>query len=205
MAIGQVSAKVVLTVINLVFCVISIVLVMMGAWLFSQYFNYDHVASDKSTLIPSCLTTTVGFLLLLVGILGFIITYKANICLTRLFLVILGMLLIGLIVGSILTYVFRKDIDSTLDSGLKVALEEYASNQYVRKEVDFMQSELKCCGVDNYTDWLETSWYHNQTDPRVPYPASCCQGNCSYLSPDLQLHGEVARILISNFCSSSLD
>jgi len=57
---------------------------MMGAWLFSQYFNYDHVASDKSTLIPSCLTTTVGFLLLLVGILGFIITYKANICLTRL-------------------------------------------------------------------------------------------------------------------------
>lgn len=62
----------------------AIILVMMGSWLFSQYYNYDHVASDKSTLIPSCLTTTVGFLLLLVGILGFVVTYKANICLTRL-------------------------------------------------------------------------------------------------------------------------
>jgi uncharacterized membrane protein len=190
MAIGQVTAKIILTVINLVFCVMAIVLVMMGSWLFSQYYNYDHVASDKSTLIPSCLTTTIGFLLLLVGILGFIVTYKANICLTRLFLVILVFLLIGLIVGSVLAYMFRKDIDSTLDSAMKVAMEDYDSNELVRKEVDFMQSELKCCGVDNYTDWKETSWYHNQTKPRLPYPASCCKDNCTYLFPDPQLHGE---------------
>lgn len=190
MAIGQVAAKVILTIINLVFCVISIVLVMMGTWLFSQYFNYDHLSSDKSTVIPACITSTVGFLLLFVGILGFIITFKANICLTRLFLIVLGVLFIGLITGSILAYVFREDIDSTLDSGLKLALEDYSSNKYVRKEVDFMQSELKCCGVDNYTDWLETSWYHNQTPPRIEYPTSCCQDNCTYQHPDPRLHTE---------------
>ncbi|MFT7808806.1 tetraspanin-3-like [Arapaima gigas] len=46
--------------------------------------------------------------------------------------------------------------------------------------VDAIQEELQCCGVCNYTDWLNTPWF-NQTG-RLQVPHSCCNSvflNCS--------------------------
>lgn len=189
MALGQVTAKTVLTVINIAFCLIAIVLIMMSAWLFSFYNDYDHVASDNSMLVPACVVSAVGLLLLLVGILGFVVTFKEMKCLTLLFLVVMSLLFVALVVGSALAYVYRMDIDSAVDKGLKKALDDYSDDDYVKKEIDLMQTELKCCGVDNYTDWLNTTWYEHQSDRNATYPVSCCENsNCTYRHPDENLH-----------------
>lgn len=191
MACGQVTAKVVQTLINIVFCVIAIVLIMVGAWLFRYYYDYDRVASDSSTLIPACVVSASGIFLLLVGILGFVVTFKETKCLTLLFLLALSLLFVALVVGSVLAYIYRKDIDEAVDKGLRNALEAYVTDDFVRKEIDMMQTKLECCGVENYTDWLNTSWYENQTYPNVTYPASCCENrNCTYAQPDTNLHQE---------------
>lgn len=63
---------------------IAIVLIMVGAWLFSYYYDYDRVASDSSTLIPACVVSASGIFLLLVGILGFVVTFKETKWLTLL-------------------------------------------------------------------------------------------------------------------------
>lgn len=199
MAFGQVTAKVVLTVINLVLCLIAVVLVMMGAWLFSYYYDYNHVATDNSMLIPACVISAVGIFLLLFGILGFVVTFKETKCLTLLYLVLMSLLFVALVVGSALAYVYRIDIDSTVDKGLKTALEAYAGNEYVKKEIDMMQTEMKCCGVDNYTDWLNTTWYHNQSDLNVKYPESCCaNSNCTYGQSDTNLRPEGCYLKMKN-------
>uniref|UniRef100_A0AAZ1X971 Tetraspanin 37 n=1 Tax=Oreochromis aureus TaxID=47969 RepID=A0AAZ1X971_OREAU len=40
------------------------------------------------------------------------------------------------------------------------------------RSVDALQEELKCCGVKNYTDWLETTWFNKSGGLRFPH--SCC-------------------------------
>lgn len=43
-----------------------------------------------------------------------------------------------------------------------------------------------CCGNENYTDWLNTTWYENQKNSSVKYPTSCCsQQKCDYELPGL--------------------
>ncbi len=37
--------------------------------------------------------------------------------------------------------------------------------------VTFLQ--LKCCGVRSYRDWINSTWYKDNTDKEVP--ASCCK------------------------------
>jgi len=53
--------------------------------------------------------------------------------------------------------------------------------------------QLHCCGVDNYTDWLDTKWHASHENES--YPASCCfnktcignytHGNATDLDPNL--------------------
>ena len=39
--------------------------------------------------------------------------------------------------------------------------------------------QLHCCGVDNYTDWLDTKWHAEHKNES--YPASCCSHKiCNY-------------------------
>ena len=43
-------------------------------------------------------------------------------------------------------------------------------------------TQRKCCGVRNYTDWIGTPWYNNQThsNESFDYPESCCpHNNCT--------------------------
>lgn len=52
------------------------------------------------------------------------------------------MLFVALVVGSILAYVYRKDIDAAVDKGLKNALEAYVNDEFVRKKIDMMQTKV---------------------------------------------------------------
>lgn len=52
------------------------------------------------------------------------------------------MLFVALVVGSVLAYIYRKDIDEAVDKGLRNALEAYLTDDFVRKEIDMMQTKV---------------------------------------------------------------
>lgn len=52
------------------------------------------------------------------------------------------LMFVSLIVGSSLAYVYRSAIDSAVDEGMKKALGSYLGDEYVKKEIDVMQTEV---------------------------------------------------------------
>ena len=58
--------------------------------------------------------------------------------------------------------------------------------------------QLMCCGLHNYTDWLNTTWYEEEKNKTVMYPSSCCkEGKCDYSTTtnNTQLYQDVSHPL----------
>ncbi|KAK2164480.1 hypothetical protein LSH36_63g09008 [Paralvinella palmiformis] len=148
-------------------------LICIGAWVYKEYHHYDLIAESLYTLVPATILMAVGVFFFLLGIIGFIGAYKEQKCLLGLFFTILLVILVGMVSTAILGYIKRADVESAVEQGIKQGMDAYNNETVWKNQIDFMQSELKCCGLDNYTDWFQT--------PRKTYPNSCCVNNtCAY-------------------------
>lgn len=71
-------------------------------------------------------------------------------------------------------FMIRRDyLETRIGMEFTNQMENYATNP---QPIDLMQSEVKCCGRFNYTDWFKTEWAnHTQS-----VPLSCCMdaNNC---------------------------
>ncbi|XP_055950933.1 peripherin-2-like [Argiope bruennichi] len=58
-----------------------------------------------------------------------------------------------------------------LREGLKAGMEKYKHIPEIKTEIDRLQLDYKCCGVDNYKTWYNISWidvqYLDTRDPGV--------------------------------------
>lgn len=67
-----------------------------------------------------------------------------------------------MLVGGILGYVYRSDVETSIKKGLQSNIHLYNTNQDAREQWDHLQIDLKCCGIDDFRDWKGT------------IPDSCC-------------------------------
>ena len=122
-----------------------------------------------------------------VGILG-------ALCQARPLLVIFAVTLIIIvileIVGAGLAIYFRNNIRLFLDDGFNRAFKEFnTDDSALDAAVNAYQIQLDCCGAENYTDWVNSTFYlgNNQR-----FPDSCCSadaGNCRGTSSTLRREG----------------
>lgn len=56
---------------------------------------------------------------------------------------------------------------STLKEGIERSMNNYKNET---KPIDVLQTSIKCCGSENYTDWFNTPWAEGQKK----VPTSCC-------------------------------
>jgi hypothetical protein len=134
----------------------------------------------------------VGLVFFLLGIVGCVGVCKEQKCLLCIFFSFMLVIFIGLVVGGVLAYVYRKDIDAAVGKGISNCMQEYdhsGNNTVCTGEIDFMQTEFKCCGESNYTDWENTPWIKKQ-NATVKFPNSCCEQNhCNYSASTLKQTG----------------
>jgi len=183
--------KAFLGILSLVFWGVAAGLMFMGAWMFKEYQHYDEIAEAKYTLISATIIMASGVFLFLLGIIGCVGAFKEQKCLLALFFSVMLLIFVGLVAGSALAYVYRDQVDSRVMDGITEGLDKYGSKNHsvITDEVDFMQSKLQCCGLHNYTDWLNTTWYHGQTNKTVAYPNSCCvDGKCDFANNSTVLY-----------------
>ncbi|XP_047201817.1 tetraspanin 37 isoform X3 [Girardinichthys multiradiatus] len=178
----------------------GMVVAMGGVYLLMKYRHYSLFFSQTYILLPAIFTLCSAAFLVLTGFLGTWLSLRDSRCLQGLVRLSLSLWELGCLqeiclhvlkhfllqfvyllvvifflesTASALALVHSRKLDSETAPLSKVFQNYTGSSQDINsRAVDATQQELQCCGVSNYTDWLDTSWF-NQTGGKL-VPRSCC-------------------------------
>ncbi|XP_072241937.1 tetraspanin-3 [Leuresthes tenuis] len=172
---GITSSKTALVFLNLIFWAAAGVLCYVGAYVFITYDDYDHFFEDVYTLIPAVIIIVVGALLFIVGLIGCCATVRESHCGLTTFVVILLLVFMTEVAVVVLGYVYRAKVEVEVNSSIAKVYDEYngTNSNAQSRAIDYVQRQLQCCGIHNYSDWQRTRWYEESKNNSVPI--SCCK------------------------------
>lgn len=175
-----VTSKVCLTFLCLLFWAAGAGLLFIGIEVFLTYNNIGQLSSATYTLVPAIIIIAIGVFMFLLGLIGCIGGCKESKCLLALFFTVLLVILMGEVAAGFLGFAYRGLVENAVKDGMNKALTNYTEDATLKHEVDYVQENLQCCGVTNYTDWFTTPW--GVAHPgRVP--TSCCEDrNCTSMN-----------------------
>ena len=130
------------------------------------------------TLLPLIVVILVALVLVVLGIMGMIGAAIDNKALLSIFACVLVFVMVAQVAVGVLVVVFRGVVIQHLSAGLEFNIREnYNSSSTVRDTVDFLQSNLKCCGVINDTIWdgdiPDSCCMDNDCVTNMPYMVGC--------------------------------
>lgn len=202
---GAKTAKLFLFIFNAIFFLCGVALLAVGIWIVVDQSGLVSIASkalgDNSVVTNNLdggsLVKTGAYVLIGVGAFNFLVGFcgccgacTENKCLLGVYAALIGFIMIIEIVGAILAGVFHSKVEANLLKGL--VLVQNASylgfpkgtDNAVSTALDLVMIKMKCCGVNNYTDFTVNykdnadQWYsagRNYTSGlmlKIPY--SCC-------------------------------
>uniref|UniRef100_A0AAX7T7Q5 Tetraspanin n=1 Tax=Astatotilapia calliptera TaxID=8154 RepID=A0AAX7T7Q5_ASTCA len=165
-----------LIICNLLFTVLGLLLLALGVW---GLISKESFAQEKISSIgtdPMLVVLSVGFLLTVLCLSGCVGALRENRCLLKLFSATVLVLITAQVIIAIVAHTLQDQIEGNLRSGMLVAIARYQDDLDLRFITDEIQSNLQCCGADNYRDW-EINIYYNCSAPGVlacGVPATCC-------------------------------
>ncbi|KAK7922512.1 hypothetical protein WMY93_009414 [Mugilogobius chulae] len=136
---------------------------------------YLSLASEEGTNAPYVLIGT-GAIIVIFGLFGCFATCRGSPWMLKLYAMFLALVFLAELVAGISGFIFRHEIKATLDSAYRGAVKNYNTTDTRSTAIDTIQKTLLCCGVNNYTDWINTNYYMEKG-----IPTSCCRdiANCS--------------------------
>uniref|UniRef100_A0A667IJ11 Tetraspanin-4 n=1 Tax=Lynx canadensis TaxID=61383 RepID=A0A667IJ11_LYNCA len=141
----------------------------VGIWLAATQGNFATLSSSFPSLSAANLLIVTGTFVMAIGFVGCIGAIKENKCLLLTFFVLLLLVFLLEATITILFFAYTDKIDRYAQRDLKKGLHLYGTpgNVGLTNAWGIIQTDFRCCGVSNYTDWFEV---YNAT--RVP--DSCC-------------------------------
>lgn len=181
-------SKTILLLLNGFFLLCGAGLLGIGLWMkldpmFSHYLHVVNVAASNPFI------DTAAFIFIAVGGAAFIIAFigccgaiRESQCLIFMYIVLLFLLIAGEIVAAVLALLYRSEVESKLEAEMKEQLyhDYLPTNNQTYEAWNYLQSQLKCCGVSGYGDYKDSAWW-NATRKENPVenivkqvPDSCC-------------------------------
>ncbi|XP_068435965.1 tetraspanin 37 [Clinocottus analis] len=123
--------------------------------------------------LPAVLALASAASMLAVGLLGSWRSFRESSCLQGLSVYLLVVVFCLESTASALAHFYSTKLDSEI-APLSGVFQSYTghSQDPAARAVDVTQEQLRCCGVRDYRDWLETSWFNRSGGLQVPQ--SCC-------------------------------
>ncbi|XP_047428058.1 tetraspanin-10 [Mugil cephalus] len=168
--------KYLLIICNLVFTVLGLMVLGVGMW---GLINKESFAQEKIASIgtdPMLILVTLGLLLTMLCLSGCVGALRENCFLLKLFSATVLVLITTQVLLTIIAYSLQEQVEGFLRSSMLIAMARYQDDLDLRFIVDEIQSNLQCCGAENYRDW-ENNIYYNCSAPGVlacGVPATCC-------------------------------
>uniref|UniRef100_A0A8C3HKY9 Tetraspanin-7 n=1 Tax=Chrysemys picta bellii TaxID=8478 RepID=A0A8C3HKY9_CHRPI len=188
--------KSVLLTYSFVFWISGIILLAVGIWGKVGLEVYFSLLNEKATNVPYVLIGT-GTVVILLGTFGCFATCRGSTWMLKLYAMFLSLIFLIVLVAAVVGFVFRHEIKNNFESNYSLALKNYNATMDPHSEaVDTIQRTLHCCGVQNYSDWVNTTYFAQKG-----IPLSCCKfQNCT--DRDLKELDKAKVMVYGNGCFS---
>ncbi|KAJ8358540.1 hypothetical protein SKAU_G00150650 [Synaphobranchus kaupii] len=165
---GAKCIKYLLFFFNFLFWICGLALIVLGV-LAQLALNTTLVIHQASGSAVPLVLIGVGVIIFFIAFFGCCGAWKENHCMVSTFSVLLSIIVIVEIGAAIAGYIYRGQINQIVEDSFKDMVNKYnTSSEDVRKAVDNMQKELRCCGVNASADWI------NFGPDKTSVPDSCC-------------------------------
>lgn len=157
--------KTILFLFNVIVFGLGASLLFLGVYGLKDFHSFFTFTSGNSVWIA---LACIGLFMLFTALLSFWCIPKGVSWLLNFYGAIIFILFVAVLVASSVFMVKRDDLEDTIKIGLASQMNEYT---HEHNSIDLVQSQFKCCGMNNYTDWFTTTWANNHTN----VPISCCR------------------------------
>ncbi|XP_071772021.2 tetraspanin 37 [Centroberyx gerrardi] len=167
------TLKIILQITCQLLWLAGLVVGLSGVYLLLNCRQSNLFFSHTYIVLPAVLALTSAAFLLVSGGLGCWVSTRKSVCLQGLFVYLLVVVICLESTASALAYFHSGKLDSEM-APFRGVFQRYtgSSQDPDSTAVDATQEELQCCGIRNYTDWLETPWFNHTGGLGVPH--SCC-------------------------------
>lgn len=172
----------------------------LGVWSFmeeSSQLSMIRVQNVKDIMFNISLALVfLGVIVFSMSFAGCLGALRENLCLLKLYSLMLLILFIGEIVLSTVAFVFPNSLSHYLkDTLAKDPLMKYRDDANLQNLIDVIQRELKCCGISDagYKDWSQNIYFNcsisNPSPEKCAVPYSCCRNPRNFdVSTRVQCH-----------------
>ncbi|XP_053480734.1 CD63 antigen-like [Ictalurus furcatus] len=153
---------------NFIFWLCGLALIIVGVVVktaITKIPAIQELASNGSPIV----IIVVGAVIFLIASFGCCGAWKDNYCMVTTFVILLSIIIIietGIAIGA---YVLKGKLEDLPEKIVQEMLRNYTTNPDVRKGLDKLREELKCCGAVNSSDWVFFKPDKNSV------PDSCCK------------------------------
>ncbi|XP_070592996.1 tetraspanin-6-like [Erythrolamprus reginae] len=154
----------------LLYWVAGAVLIITGVCVQVRLHNAFLILKEAASGV-AVTVTVIGLLIIILSGFGAIALFRSNKAMIKLFTGLLVLLLIAEILIVVTAYACRITLHQTVSKNFMKILNNYDKKVQITKGVDIFQAQFQCCGVDNFTDWQNTTFGLISSS----IPKSCCR------------------------------
>lgn len=169
--------KVVLYLSNILLLVGSVVTIVSLMMLMVNGKEYIDLMGNNSSWIIACAVLAVALFMFFISVLGCCGAAGKNICILKLYISIVSTLLVALVAGTLIAWLYKGDAFSTVEANMKLKMQDYSPGKRTDDTTrvwDDIQTHLQCCGINDVYDWTKYSESYRASDVNK-YPESCKQ------------------------------
>jgi len=198
-------SKYIIFLFNLVFFLVSLVLIGSGVALqvmkddIISHFNSVHIEDidpNQMLLIATITLISIGGVILLISFCGCCGSIIENKCMVLTYATILALITLSLIGAGVAIHVLEKNIKEEL----KKELPEILSKQDVVNAFNGVQTSFECCGVFHYTDWNNKAVFGIND-----VPDSCCKTQTLNCGQNVGNEEEAMNVIYTTGCFNKLE
>uniref|UniRef100_A0A2D4JQE5 Tetraspanin n=1 Tax=Micrurus lemniscatus lemniscatus TaxID=129467 RepID=A0A2D4JQE5_MICLE len=177
--------KVMMILFNLAIFLGGATLLGIGIWVTVDSKSFLNIFGAISATVfqfvhVGYLLIAIGAVLFLLGFLGCCGAQKESKCLLITFFSIILIIFIIEVAGAVVALVYTSLAETVLQATVtKLLKDDYGKPNPVTEAWNVTMTELKCCGLSNYTDFND-SYFYKET--KNSYPGQCCNSSIVSLS-----------------------
>lgn len=146
----------------------------VGLWAVTQKSEYNEFSSISTD--PAAVMIAVGAFIFIISFFGTVGALRENICFLKTYMIVMIIIVILEVIAGLLAFAFWPEVQKSVDSQFKKAIEQYRDNIDLQNAIDSVQESFQCCGSSDLNDWDINRYFKcggpSPEECGVPY--SCC-------------------------------